>query len=121
TQHFPSSFYPRSAFPKRLIVEGRIPPEVRDELVRRGHEVVVTGDWANGRVLGIRFDRARGLIFGGASPRNETGYAVGWQVSNKRRRPRRRPRPREWPDELPRTGTPTSSTPMGTGIPPPLP
>jgi gamma-glutamyltranspeptidase / glutathione hydrolase len=78
TQHFPSSFYPRSAFPKRLVVEARIPAEVRDELARRGHEIVVTGDWANGRVLAIRFDRARGLIFGGASPRNETGYAIGW-------------------------------------------
>ncbi len=78
THHFPSSFYPRAAFPRRLVIEGRIPQHVREELARRGHEVVVTGDWANGRVLAIRFDPDRQLIFGGASPRNETGYAIGW-------------------------------------------
>jgi gamma-glutamyltranspeptidase/glutathione hydrolase len=78
SQHFPSSFYPRAAYPKRLVVEGRIPARVCEELARRGHEVVVTGGWQNGRVLGIRFDPDRQLIFGGASPRNETGYAIGW-------------------------------------------
>ncbi len=78
SQHFPSSFYPRAQHPGRLVVEGRIPATVREELARRGHEIEVTGDWANGRVLGIRFDPARGLIFGGASPRLETGYAIGW-------------------------------------------
>ncbi|MFN3651681.1 MAG: gamma-glutamyltransferase family protein [Armatimonadota bacterium] len=78
SQHFPSSFYPRAQMPGRLVVERRIPEAVRDELRRRGHDVEVTGDWSNGRVLGIRIDPARGLIFGGASPRNETGYAIGW-------------------------------------------
>jgi gamma-glutamyltranspeptidase / glutathione hydrolase len=78
SQHFPSSFYPRAQYPGRVVVEGRIPEAVRQELERRGHEVVVVGDWANGRVLGIRTDPARGLIFGGASPRLETGYAIGW-------------------------------------------
>jgi gamma-glutamyltranspeptidase/glutathione hydrolase len=78
TQHFPSSFYPRAQHPGQVVVEGRIPEAVRDALRRRGHEVVATGDWANGRVLAIRTDPARGLIFGGASPRLETGYAVGW-------------------------------------------
>jgi gamma-glutamyltranspeptidase / glutathione hydrolase len=78
TEHFPSSFYPRAQHPGRLVAEGRIPQPVREELSRRGHEVVVTGDWANGRVLGIRTDPERGLIFGGASPRLETGYCLGW-------------------------------------------
>jgi gamma-glutamyltranspeptidase/glutathione hydrolase len=78
TYHFPSSFYPRAAYPGRLEVEGRIPPEVRAALAARGHEVVVTGDWANGRVLGARIDAEQGLLLAGASPRNETGYAVGW-------------------------------------------
>jgi gamma-glutamyltranspeptidase/glutathione hydrolase len=78
TEHFPSSFYPRAQHPGRVGIEGRVPESVLHELRRRGHEVVVTGDWSNGRVLGIRIDRERGLIFGGASPRLETGYAVGW-------------------------------------------
>lgn len=78
TQHFPSSFYPRAQHPGQVVVEGRIPEAVRSELRRRGHTVEVTGDWANGRVLGIRAEPARGLIFGGASPRLETGYAIGW-------------------------------------------
>lgn len=78
TQHFPSSFYPRAQHPGLVLVEGRIPEPVREELRRRGHTVTAVGDWANGRVLGIRTDPRRGLIFGGASPRLETGYAMGW-------------------------------------------
>lgn len=78
TQHFPSSFYPRAQHPGRLVVEGRIPEETRRDLAARGHEVVETGSWANGRVLAIRIDPERGLIFGGASPRGETAYAIGW-------------------------------------------
>ena len=57
-------------------INHRVP--VRAELERRGHQVVVLGDWSNGRVLAIRTEPDRGLIFGGASPRNETGYAIGW-------------------------------------------
>jgi gamma-glutamyltranspeptidase/glutathione hydrolase len=78
TEHFPSSFYPRAQHPGRVAVEGRIPEDVREALRARGHEVAVTGDWSNGRVLAVRADLERGLIFGGASPRGETGYAQGW-------------------------------------------
>jgi gamma-glutamyltranspeptidase / glutathione hydrolase len=77
--HFPSSFYPREAYPARLEAEDRIPREVIAELERRGHEVVVTGGWVNGKCLGIRFDKERGVILGGASPRGGgIGYAFGW-------------------------------------------
>jgi gamma-glutamyltranspeptidase/glutathione hydrolase len=78
SQHFPSSFYPRAQHPGLVTVEGRIPESIREELRLRGHIVEAAGDWSNGRVLAIRTDPARGLIFGGASPRLETGYAVGW-------------------------------------------
>jgi gamma-glutamyltranspeptidase/glutathione hydrolase len=78
SQHFPSSFYPRAQYPGRLVMEDRIPKATRDELRGRGHEVVEAGPWSNGRVLAIRTDRESGLIFGGASPRAETGYAIGW-------------------------------------------
>lgn len=78
TQHFPSSFYPRAQHPGLVEVEGRIPETVREQLRTLGHRVQATGDWSNGRVLTIRTDPERGLIFGGASPRLETGYAIGW-------------------------------------------
>jgi gamma-glutamyltranspeptidase/glutathione hydrolase len=76
TQHFPSSFYPRAMYPKRLVMEERIPEGVREELSRRGHEVVVTGPWSNGRVLAVQI--RDGVILGASSPRMETGYAAGW-------------------------------------------
>jgi gamma-glutamyltranspeptidase/glutathione hydrolase len=76
TGHFPSSFYPRTMYPKRLVVEDRIPKGVRNQLMKRGHDVVVNGPWSHGRVLGIQI--RDGVILGGASPRMETGYAAGW-------------------------------------------
>lgn len=78
TEHFPSSFYPRAQHPGKVTVESRIPEAVQEALRARGHEVTVSGDWSHGRVLAIRADLERGLIFGGASPRGETGYAQGW-------------------------------------------
>ena len=76
--HFPSSFYPREAYPARVVFEGRIPQEVIAELERRGHEVVVVGGWVHGKVMGIRYDGARGVIRGGVSPKGNVGYALGW-------------------------------------------
>ena len=78
SEHFPSSFYPRPYYPARLIAEGRIPAEVRAELERRGHEVIVVGDWSNGKPMGIYWDRAHGVIQGAASPKGIIGYAMGW-------------------------------------------
>ena len=76
--HFPSSFYPRDAYPGRVFAESRIPSEVIGELERRGHEVVVTEGWSNGKVMGVRYDKERGVIIGGASPKGNIGYAIGW-------------------------------------------
>ena len=76
--HFPSSFYPREAYPGRMFAESRISPEVIEELERRGHEVVVTEGWNNGKVMGIRYDKDREVIIGGASPKGNIGYAIGW-------------------------------------------
>jgi gamma-glutamyltranspeptidase/glutathione hydrolase len=76
--HFPSSFYPRPAYPGRVEIEARISPEVIADLERRGHEVGLLDGWANGKVMGIRLDRARGVIQGAVSPRRNIGYALGW-------------------------------------------
>lgn len=76
--HFPSSFYPRAAYPNRVEVEGRLDPTVVKALEQRGHEVKLIDGWANGKVMGIRFDGARGVIAGGVSPRRAIGYGLGW-------------------------------------------
>lgn len=81
--HFPSSFYPHSAFPGALRVEGRIAEEVGKALETRGHRVEVRDDWSEGDVLAIRVDLDRGVLFGGADPRGELdkrmpSYALGW-------------------------------------------
>jgi gamma-glutamyltranspeptidase/glutathione hydrolase len=78
SEHFPSSFYPREAHRARMVAEGRIPQDVIADLERRGHEVVVTGDWVNGKAMGIRYDGERGVIEGAVSPRGKVGYALGW-------------------------------------------
>ena len=76
--HFPSSFYPRNAEPAVMEAENRIAPEVIAELERRGHRVSVVDGWVMGKCMGIRFDRERGVILGGASPKGSIGYAIGW-------------------------------------------
>jgi gamma-glutamyltranspeptidase/glutathione hydrolase len=77
SSHFRNSFYPRGAQPGVMVVEGRIPESVRERLTARGHKVEVTGDWANGAALAIRFDADSGVISGAASPRS-VSYCVGW-------------------------------------------
>ena len=76
--HFPSSFYPREAYPGRMVAEGRIPSEIVSELQRRGHEVDLTPAWTHGKPMGIRYDKARGVIAGGVAPKGNIGYALGW-------------------------------------------
>jgi gamma-glutamyltranspeptidase/glutathione hydrolase len=77
SQHFPSSFYPHEAFPKRLVVEGRLPDATVADLRARGHEVVVGGDWEHGQVNVVRFHPDEGRIEGAASPRSMVAYAMG--------------------------------------------
>ena len=76
--HFPSSFYPRDADPGWIVAEGRIPRTVIAELERRGHQVVITGDWDHGKPMAIRYDKERGVILGGVAPKGNIGYAMGW-------------------------------------------
>ena len=75
--HFPSSFYPREALTGKLVAEARISKEVIEALERRGHEVGLTGEWATGKAMGIRYNPDSGLIEGGVSPRHQIGYAIG--------------------------------------------
>ncbi len=76
--HFPSSFYPRDAYPGRVMVEKRIAAGVVADLEHRGHEVVRIDDMATGKMMAIRYDRERQVILGGVSPARTIGYAFGW-------------------------------------------
>jgi gamma-glutamyltranspeptidase/glutathione hydrolase len=75
SEHFPISFWPRTARPGVLVLEGRVPKETVKELERRGHEVELNADWSEGRLtaasrLGPRRRAA-------ANPRGMQGYAAG--------------------------------------------
>ncbi len=76
--HFPSSFYPRPARPGVVVAESRVPKDVIEELERRGHQVELAEPWSAGKVMAIRYDEANGVIAGGASPKGDIGYALGW-------------------------------------------
>ncbi|HEX7298698.1 MAG TPA: gamma-glutamyltransferase family protein [Solirubrobacteraceae bacterium] len=76
TTHFPSSFYPREAYPGSVHVEGRFPPRVVAELRARGHDVHVEGDWTLGRLSAVTRG-PDGVLRAAANPRGMQGYAVG--------------------------------------------
>jgi gamma-glutamyltranspeptidase / glutathione hydrolase len=80
TDHAPSSFYPRSASPGRVVMEDRWPAGVRAELAARGHDVVTVGPWALGRLSVVTDERGpdgQGWLRAGADARGSQGYAVG--------------------------------------------
>jgi len=75
TDHFPSSFYPREAFPLSLCVESRAGERVIAELRGRGHDLSVSPPWSLGRISAVRRDR--GFLYAGANARGMQGYAAG--------------------------------------------
>jgi gamma-glutamyltranspeptidase/glutathione hydrolase len=75
--HFPSSFYPHDAKAGVLVVEGRIPEATQRELEARGHKVQAVGNWVNGKVMAVQWDRKNGVIAGAVSPRHQIGYVMG--------------------------------------------
>jgi gamma-glutamyltranspeptidase/glutathione hydrolase len=75
SEHFPSSFWPRTARPGVLVLEGRVPRSTVDELRKRGHEVEMNDDWSEGRLTAAsRQDPWRKAA---ANPRGMQGYAAG--------------------------------------------
>jgi gamma-glutamyltranspeptidase/glutathione hydrolase len=75
--HFPSSFYPREAFPGQLVVEDRFSERTLAELSRRGHGVVVSGSWTLGRMCAVGRDPGTGRLRAAADPRGGQAYAAG--------------------------------------------
>jgi gamma-glutamyltranspeptidase/glutathione hydrolase len=75
SEHFPSSFWPRTARPGMLVVESRVPKKTVDELKRRGHIVETGPDWSEGRLTAASRDGWRRRA--AANPRGMQGYAAG--------------------------------------------
>jgi gamma-glutamyltranspeptidase/glutathione hydrolase len=75
SEHFPISFWPRTARPGVLVMESRVPAESRKELEKRGHIVEVGPAWSEGRLTAASRDgRCRKAA---ANPRGMQGYAAG--------------------------------------------
>ncbi len=75
SEHFPSSFWPRTARPGVLVVEGRVPKKTIAELERRGHIIEVGPDWSEGRLTAASRDGRRRRA--AANARGMQGYAAG--------------------------------------------
>jgi len=78
TDHFPSSFYPRTADPGSLNIEKRIPAAVIDELKSRGHVAWPYPEWSGGNTHAASFDPKTKVLSAAATPRDEPSYAAGW-------------------------------------------
>jgi gamma-glutamyltranspeptidase/glutathione hydrolase len=79
TEHMASSFWPRTAKPGLVVLEGRFPKSTIDALRQRGHRVQIGEDWSEGRLSACAQERtAEGtLLKAAANPRGMQGYAVG--------------------------------------------
>jgi gamma-glutamyltranspeptidase / glutathione hydrolase len=75
SEHFPISFWPRTARPGVLVVENRVPADTRKELDRRGHVVEVGPAWSEGRLTAASREGRRRRA--AANPRGMQGYAAG--------------------------------------------
>jgi gamma-glutamyltranspeptidase/glutathione hydrolase len=75
SEHFPISFWPRTARPGVLVMESRVPAESRKELEKRGHVVEVGPAWSEGRLTAASRDGRRRKA--AANPRGMQGYAAG--------------------------------------------
>ena len=75
SEHFPSSFWPRTARPGVLVIEGRVPKKTIAELERRGHSVEIGLDWSEGRLTAA--SRIGPRRRAAANARGMQGYAAG--------------------------------------------
>jgi gamma-glutamyltranspeptidase/glutathione hydrolase len=75
SEHFPISFWPRTARPGVLVAESRVPADSRKELEKRGHAVEVGPAWSEGRLTAASRDGRRRKA--AANPRGMQGYAAG--------------------------------------------
>ncbi len=77
TRSFPLSYFPHSMYRGEMSVEERIPVEVREALIAKGHKLKVVGPWSQSMNGGIVVDAANGVLSAGADPRCDA-YALAW-------------------------------------------
>lgn len=75
SEHFPISFWPRTARPGVLVVENRVPKATIENLREHGHVVEVGPDWSEGRLTAA--SRVGSRRRAAANPRGMQGYAAG--------------------------------------------
>jgi gamma-glutamyltranspeptidase/glutathione hydrolase len=75
SEHFPISFWPRTARPGVLVVEKRLPEATINDLRKRGHKIEIGPDWSEGRLTAA--SRSDPLRRAAANPRGMQGYAAG--------------------------------------------
>jgi gamma-glutamyltranspeptidase / glutathione hydrolase len=75
TEHVPTSFTPRRARPRVVVMEDGVSAHTVTELRRRGHEVELAPSMSLGKVCATGPDAAGG-VFAAASPRGEQAYGV---------------------------------------------
>jgi gamma-glutamyltranspeptidase / glutathione hydrolase len=75
SEHFPISFWPRTARPGVLVLENRVPKATVDTLKCRGHIVETGPDWSEGRLTAASKVGPRRRA--AANPRGMQGYAAG--------------------------------------------
>jgi len=77
TRSFPASPFPHTMYPGEMSVEQRVPEEVRQALVGRGHKLRVGGPWTMGSLAAIVVDSKSGVLSAGTDPRVDA-YAIAW-------------------------------------------
>ena len=78
SRHPFSSFDNHESQPGLLEIEDRVPPDVRDALIARGHKLKVIGPYAMSTgVVAVGVDPKNGTLRGGADVRRER-YIFGW-------------------------------------------
>lgn len=78
TEHFPNSFWPHRVAPNTIHIEPPIGEDVIEALRKKGHKIILDQPWSHGRCLAIRYDPETGVIYGGASPRSNDSYVIGF-------------------------------------------
>jgi gamma-glutamyltranspeptidase/glutathione hydrolase len=72
--HVPGTFYPHAAAPGQLRLEGRVPRETAEELIRRGHRVFWAPEWSAGYICAVARNDNQ-VLEAGVDPRGNKSLA----------------------------------------------